>query len=80
MFYTFYFKSTEVTSSNAMEKEGFIRCRDDLESKSVTVASVTRDRHPGITAYTRDHWPEAKHYFDTWHISKGVIFVKHFSI
>ena len=64
-------KSTEVSSSNAMELEGFIRCREDLESKGLSVSSVTTDRHASIARYVREDWKTTKHYFDTWHISKG---------
>jgi len=61
-------KSTEVSSSNA---EGLKRCREELALHQIKVSSLTTDRHTGVTKYVRQQWPEVKHYFDTWHISKG---------
>ena len=54
-----------------MELEGFKRCRDDLVSKDVQVASVTTDRHRSIAKFMRKEWVRPEHFFDTWHISKG---------
>ncbi|KAF6040074.1 hypothetical protein EB796_001616 [Bugula neritina] len=65
-------KSTEVSSSNAMELEGLKRCREELALHQIKVSSLTTDRHTGVTKYVRQQWPEIKHYFDTWHISKGL--------
>ena len=36
---------TEVTSSNAMEKEGFERCIQDLAREEVTIKRIATDRH-----------------------------------
>ena len=63
-------QSTEVSSPNAMELEGFIRCRRTLESHSLTVNSVTTDRHAGVSLYMKQSWDGVDHYYDTWHISK----------
>lgn len=68
-----FLQSTETTSSNAMELEGFKRCRQELHSFSIELASVTTDRHLGIAKYMREEWSEVQHFFDTWHISKGMV-------
>lgn len=39
---------TEVTSSNAMEKEGFKRCMQDLAREEVTIRRIATDRHTSI--------------------------------
>lgn len=65
------FQKTEVAHSNAMEKEGFIRCRRELDRLGVNVTAVTTDRHLGIAKYMREEWSEVSHFFDTWHIAKG---------
>ena len=39
---------TEVTSSKAMEKEGFERCFKEISDGGVVVKRVTTDRHPSI--------------------------------
>ena len=36
---------TEVTSSNAMEKEGFTRCIELLGGKDITINRIATDRH-----------------------------------
>lgn len=54
-----------------MELEGLKRCREELALHQIKVSSLTTDRHTGVTKYVRQQWPEIKHYFDTWHISKG---------
>ena len=54
-----------------MELEGLKRCHDELESKSVTIRSLTSDRHVSISKHLRENCHEIVHYYDTWHISKG---------
>ena len=39
---------SEVTSSNAMEKEGFSRCIQLLTSNDVTISRIATDRHVTI--------------------------------
>ena len=54
-----------------MELEGFARCQKDLEDDGIDVLSITTDRHLSITKYMREKLKQVKHYYDTWHISKG---------
>jgi hypothetical protein len=54
-----------------MELEGFKRAHAVLSDHSVAVKSVTTDRHRGVGVYMREEWKDAKHFYDTWHISKG---------
>lgn len=65
-------QSTETTSSVAMELEGLKRCREELENVCVSVASMTTDQHLSIAKYIREDWKEIVHYYDTWHIAKGM--------
>ncbi|KAH7956195.1 hypothetical protein HPB52_006839 [Rhipicephalus sanguineus] len=65
-------ESSAVPSSSAMEKEGLARCLEKLEHYGVTVRSLTTDRHPAIRTYCRIKKPGMPHYFDVWHINKGV--------
>ncbi|KAF6028531.1 hypothetical protein EB796_013164 [Bugula neritina] len=64
-------KSTEVSSSPAMELEGLKRCRSSLSQKNVTIVELTTDRHAHITKWMREHWSEVQHTYDLWHISKS---------
>ena len=41
---------SEVTSSNPMEKEGFSRCIEMLESKDVTISRIATDHHVSISS------------------------------
>ena len=55
-----------------MELDGLKRCLDELRQKGVKVKSLTTDRHPTVEAYMRKEKPEIQHYFDTWHVVKGM--------
>ena len=63
---------TETSSSSAMELEGLKRCRKILEDQNVEVQQLTTDRHVSVKSYMKNHWKKVTHYFDTWHLTKGV--------
>ncbi|XP_064479759.1 uncharacterized protein LOC135393196 [Ornithodoros turicata] len=65
-------KATEVSSSNAMEKNGLQRCLAFLEWNDMVVDTLITDRHTGIKAMMRDSCPHVKHRFDVWHVVKGI--------
>jgi len=64
---------TEVTSSNAMEKEGFERCLARLQAEDVTIRRIATDRHTSISSAMNKEHKEIKHQFDVWHLSKWVV-------
>ena len=64
---------TEVTSSNAMEKEGFERCIQDLERERVTIKRIATDRHTSITSAMKKDHGEISHQYDVWHLSKWIV-------
>ena len=64
---------TEVTSSNAMEKEGFKRCIQDLAREEVTIKRIATDRHTSISSTMKKDHGEIDHQYDVWHLSKWVI-------
>ena len=74
----FYFdiQSTETTSSSAMELEGLKRCQAYMSRNNVQVSELTTDRHISINAYVKREWKDVEHYFDTWHLAKGMFSVK----
>lgn len=58
-----------------MEKEGFIRCLDNLHNNfDANIAIVSTDRHNQIRALMRtdDKYKNIKHQYDPWHIAKGI--------
>jgi hypothetical protein len=64
-------QSNEVKSSPAMELEGLKRTFDFLSEMNLKVASLTTDRHASIKKYLSG-MPTVKHWFDVWHVAKGV--------
>ena len=67
----FFFQCNEVSSSNAMEKEGLARNMRHLDAEGVLVDNLVTDRHPRVRKYMANTRPETKHYFDVWHMAKG---------
>lgn len=63
---------TEVTSSNAMEKEGFERCIQDLQNKEVTIRRIATDRHTAITSSMNKNHSEINYQY-VWHLSKWIV-------
>ena len=63
----------EVTSSNAMEKEGFERCIQDLAREEVTIMRIATDRHTSISSSMKKDHGEIDHQYDVWHLSKWII-------
>ncbi|XP_078030983.1 uncharacterized protein LOC117267587 isoform X2 [Epinephelus lanceolatus] len=65
-------QSNEVGNSCRMEKEGFQCSLSLLEHKGVTIKAIVTDRHPGIQKYMREQRHDITHYFDPWHMGKGI--------
>ena len=65
---------TEVSSSNAMENEGFVRCLDNLEDDDeLAVDMITTDRHTSVTSTMEKDYSHIKHQYDVWHLSKSIV-------
>ena len=58
-------------STNA-EKEGLIRALGHMDSMGLSVAKLTTDRHPQVQKWLRDNRPDISHYYDAWHVAKGM--------
>ena len=56
-----------------MEKEGLHRCMEFLQGDNLTIDMLVTDRHKHINKWLREAYPNIKHYFDTWHVAKGII-------
>nr|XP_037268575.1 uncharacterized protein LOC119159852 [Rhipicephalus microplus] len=61
----------DVKSSTSMEKHTFVKCLDLVKKRGLRVASRA-DRHVQITKYLRTQGPTIPHFYDAWHISKGI--------
>ena len=63
---------TEVSSSNAMEREGFKRCMNHIKDHGGQIKVVATDRHVGIRADMKRNFPEIDHQFDVWYLAKSI--------
>ncbi|XP_029936759.1 uncharacterized protein LOC115379929 [Myripristis murdjan] len=64
-------QSSEVGGSTHMEK-GLIRSLNLLENSGVKISSIISDRHLQIQKFLREQKPEIKHFYDVWHVAKGL--------
>ena len=55
-----------------MEKEGLCHALQQLSDKGLAVQVLVTDRHKQIAKWMRETHPEIKHYFDVWHVAKGM--------
>jgi hypothetical protein len=55
-----------------MELEGLKRGMTFLE-RHVKVKDLVTDRHSMVKKYMRENHKEKNHYFDAWHVAKGMI-------
>jgi len=55
---------SEVNSSNAMEREGFKQCMENIENKGGHIKVVATARHVGIRANMKRNHCDIKHQFD----------------
>ena len=55
-----------------MEKEGLIRSVTRIKSERLNIGELVTDRHVQITKYVREEMPNTSHYFDVWHVAKGI--------
>ena len=64
-------QSTEVSSSNAMEKEGFERCLKEVE-ECVPIQRIATDRHISIASTMDKNHRHIDHQYDVWHLAKSM--------
>lgn len=57
-------QSNEVCNRVLMEKEGFLRSLEFLESAGLNVGAIVTDFHPSIQKYMREQRKDNKHFFD----------------
>ncbi|XP_067682035.1 uncharacterized protein [Haliotis asinina] len=55
-----------------MELEGLKRGLSFLEEKGCSIKEVITDRHVSVKKYMREQHKDKEHYFDVWHVTKGV--------
>lgn len=65
-------QSNEVKSSCHMEKEGLIRSVSSFNRNGIRIAALVTDRHVQINKWVRENMADTIHYFDVWHVAKGL--------
>ena len=66
-------QSNEVAGSTHMQLEGLKRGYQRLEDSGINVQTLVPDRHGMIKKYMRTEHADKSHYFDVWHLAKGII-------
>lgn len=73
-FCAYWLQANQTGSSNAMELKGAKLCFDYLQRVSgLTVKVFVSDRHRGIAKWIRECQPSVTHFFDQWHVTKGLV-------
>lgn len=68
-----FFQSNEVKNSHAMELEGLQRSLEFLiDENELDVSHLITDRHSSVKKYMKEAHPEITHWFDVWHVAKGI--------
>lgn len=57
-----------------MELEGLKRGLQRLEDAGHHVQTLVTDRHGMVKEFMRIEHHDKKHYFDVWHMAKGIVF------
>ena len=65
-----------VLSSCRMEKEALLRSFEQLKHLCCKATTLVTDRHPQISKHMRLMMPEVEHFFDNWHIAKGLNYIR----
>ena len=61
-----------------MEKEGHSRALQHLSDRGLAIQVLVTDRHKQMAKWLRETHPEIKHYFDVWHVAKGIKIICNF--
>ncbi|KAJ8311197.1 hypothetical protein KUTeg_011260 [Tegillarca granosa] len=65
-------QSNEVKNSYSMELEGLKCCLAFLMENNLKLFHLIIDRHSQVKAYMAKEHPEVTHWFDCWHVAKGI--------
>ena len=65
-------QSNEVKGNYHMEKEGLRCCLSFLTGQDLNVEVLVTDRQKQINKWLRQLHSNIKHYYDIWHVAKGI--------
>ena len=60
-------------SSYHLEPEGLKRGIKYQGSQALVINTFVSDRHVQIRKWVKENLPHTQHYFDIWHVAKGII-------
>ena len=66
-------QSSETGSSVAMEKEGLRQSLNYLVEWNVSINTIATDRHKGVSALMKAHYPSITYQYDAWHLAESVV-------
>lgn len=55
-----------------MEKRGLERAVDWFQNNDLEIGTIVTDRHLQIQKWIRENLPATTHYYDVWHVAKGM--------
>ncbi len=73
MMISLFLKANQTGSCNAMELAGAKLCFQYIKNTGLYITTFISDRHKGIAKWIRETQSDTMHFFDFWHVSKGVI-------
>ena len=59
-----------------MEKKGLSHGLECLKHNRLDVQVLVTDRHKKIKKWLRETKPTIKHYYDVWHVAKGLFILQ----
>lgn len=59
-----------------MEKRGLERAIDWFHNNDLEIGTIVIDRHLQIQKWIRENLPDTTHYYDVWHVAKGMFILK----
>ena len=57
-----------------MELEGLKRAVKKVNEYGMEISTLVTDRHQQISKWHRETYPNIRHYYDVWHLAKGIKF------
>ena len=65
-------QSNEVEGSYHTELKGLKRSVAFLTSHNLQTSVMVTDRHLSIQKWIRENMPDSRHFYDVWHVAKGL--------
>ena len=59
-----------------MKKEGLQRVLKFLMEQRLAIEVLVTDRHKQINKWLRENYPNITHFYDVWHVAKGIYVCK----